>query len=140
MRATIALGDASEALATPALCPLGQGMGDSMTKRASNSTPISNSHKAAMRLRFTPIPDRVSMWSVWLVDQTDRPIGVIRLTEGGLFECRHRGQPQDRTTKGFPRRSDAARYLLITGNCARPIGESGKRATPASCNAVRRAA
>jgi len=79
------------------------------------------------------------MWSVWLVGQTDWLIGVIRLTEDGLFECRHRGHPPDRATKGFPRRSDAALFLLITGNCARPIGESGKRATPASCNAVRRA-
>jgi hypothetical protein len=115
-------------------------MGDSMTKRASNSTPTTNSHKAAIRLRFAPIPNRVSMWSVWLVDQTDWLIGVIRLTEDGLFECCRRSHPQDRATKGFPRRSDAARYLLITGNCARLIDASGKRATPASCNAVRRAA
>jgi hypothetical protein len=111
-----------------------------VTRHSSNSTPTTNPPKLTLRLRLTAIPDRVSMWSVWLVDQTDRQIGVIRLTEDGLFECRHRGHPQDRATKGFPRRSDAARFLQITGNLARPIGESGKRATPASCNAVRRAA
>jgi hypothetical protein len=101
---------------------------------------MTNASKVTFRLRLTPIPDRVSVWSVWLVDQTDRPIGVIRLTEDGLFECRHRGQPQDRITKGFPRRSDAARYLLITDNLAHPIDESRQRATPVSCDAVRRAA
>jgi hypothetical protein len=73
-------------------------------------------------------------------DQTDWLIGVIRLTEDGLFECRHRWQPQDCATKGFPRRSDAARYLLITGYWARPIDELRERAAPASRDAVRRAA
>jgi hypothetical protein len=111
-----------------------------MTKRATNSTLTANSRKIAMRLQFTPILDRVSMWSVWLVDQTNSMIGVIRLTEDGHFECHHCGQPQDRTTRGFLRRSDAARYLLITSNWARPTRCYCTCAKPASPDPTRRAA
>jgi hypothetical protein len=107
-----------------------------MIKRSSDSTPTTNPPQETVRLRLAPIPDRVFMWSVWLIDQAAGLIGVIRLVEDGHFEWHHRGRSQDHATNGFQRRG-----ALPTDHrqLERLIDESPRRATRALCDAVRRA-
>jgi hypothetical protein len=67
-----------------------------------------------MRVRYRPVPDRLAMWSVWLISDVAWLVGFVREADG-RWVARRRGDTQDRVVRGFPRRRDAAAFLLIAG-------------------------
>jgi hypothetical protein len=85
---------------------------------AYRSSEQGEGEEAAMRVRYKPVPDRLAMWSVWLMGETAWLVGFIR-EEAGHWQARQRGQPQEKAVRGFLRRTDAARFLLIAGGFCR---------------------
>lgn len=65
-----------------------------------------------VRVRYRPVPDRIEMYSVLLVDKIEWCIGFVTRTGDGMWTARRRGDDQSKTVKGWPRRTDAAAWLV----------------------------
>lgn len=74
------------------------------------------------RVRYRPMPDRLSMFSVWLVGDPLWLVGFVREVNGRWI-ARGRGDPL--VVNGFPRRRDAAAYLCVAQGFTRTRTEPG---------------
>lgn len=72
-----------------------------------------------MRIRYQPVPDRASMFSIYLLGRSVFLVGYTWRVVDGHWAARLRQDPDHLAISGWPRRSDAARWLLIAGEFAR---------------------
>jgi hypothetical protein len=70
----------------------------------------------SLLVRYVPVPDRVRMFAVWLIDGAAQRwlVGWVRdADDSWIARRRDDGEP----VHGFPRRRDAAMYLACCGWC-----------------------
>jgi hypothetical protein len=82
-----------------------------------------------MRVRwYRPVPDRLEMWSVWLMGEAAWLASFMREADDH-WAARRRGDAQEKVVRGLSRRRDAAAFLLIAGGFCRnrKTGPGGTR-------------
>ena len=71
-----------------------------------------------VRVRYRAVPDRIQAFTVLLADRIEWNLGIVMQTESGSWTARRRGDDQTKSVGGWPRRSDAASWLAISGSFA----------------------
>jgi hypothetical protein len=84
-----------------------------------------------MLVRYRPVPDRVAVWSVWLMGEPTVWLAGFVTQTGDHWLARKRGQAQANAARGFLRRRDAAAFLLVaSGFCRAPKTTNRAGAAP----------
>lgn len=78
-----------------------------------------------MRVRYEKVPDRISMFSVWVIGETNWLAGYVHEADGKWI-ARRRGDKADKSFgHGCSTRSEAAKLLLLNGGFAQAAAVAG---------------